>query len=138
MLTLSLQGIWERRSLLPADRAGLIPGGGLRPPACCPVPEYPPKVRESPTQSRSRISSPGKRIAHTSPFQNILSGAGILEQSMRAKNGVGIWLSYRPARLHRLAESIPELLLSLKIPSPLRLCLNTYSNSSFPVYPFIG
>ncbi len=28
-------------------------------------------------------------------------------------------MSYRPARLHRLAESIPELLKSLKIPSLL-------------------
>ncbi len=30
--------------------------------------------------------------------------AGILEQSMRARNRVGIALSYRPARLHRLAK----------------------------------
>jgi hypothetical protein len=29
----------------------------------------------------------------------------------------GIGLSYRPARLHRLAESIPGLLKSLKIPT---------------------
>jgi hypothetical protein len=32
---------------------------------------------------------------------------GILEQSMGARNRVGIGLSYRPARLHRLAEFIP-------------------------------
>jgi len=32
--------------------------------------------------------------------------AGILEHSMGARNGVGIGLSYRPAWLHRLAESI--------------------------------
>ncbi len=32
--------------------------------------------------------------------------AGILEQSMRARNRVGIG-SYRPARLHRPTESIP-------------------------------
>jgi hypothetical protein len=32
---------------------------------------------------------------------------GILEQSMGARNRVGIGLSYWPARLHRLAESIP-------------------------------
>jgi hypothetical protein len=31
--------------------------------------------------------------------------AGILEQSMRARNRVGIVLSYWHARLHRLAES---------------------------------
>jgi hypothetical protein len=33
--------------------------------------------------------------------------AGILKQSMGARNRVGIVLSYRPARLHRLAEFIP-------------------------------
>jgi|LakMenEpi03Aug12_release.lakeMendotaPanAssembly.Ray.scaffolds.fasta_scaffold1077138_1 hypothetical protein len=33
--------------------------------------------------------------------------AVILEQSMGARNRIGIWLSYRPARLHRLAESNP-------------------------------
>ncbi len=36
--------------------------------------------------------------------------AGILEQSMGARNRVGIGLSYRPARLRRLAEAIPERL----------------------------
>jgi hypothetical protein len=45
------------------------------------------------------------------------ASAGILEQSMGAKNQVAIGLSYRPARLHRLAESIPGLLKSLKISS---------------------
>jgi hypothetical protein len=38
-------------------------------------------------------------------------------QSMGARNRVGIGLSYRPARLHRLVESIPGPLKSLKIPS---------------------
>ncbi len=33
--------------------------------------------------------------------------AGIFKQSMGARNRVGIELSYRPARLHRLAEFIP-------------------------------
>jgi hypothetical protein len=33
--------------------------------------------------------------------------AGILELSMGVKNKVGIGLSYRLAKLHRLAESIP-------------------------------
>ncbi len=33
--------------------------------------------------------------------------AGIFKQSMRARTRVGIGLSYRPARLHRLAELIP-------------------------------
>ena len=49
------------------------------------------------------------------------SCAGILEQSMGARNRVGIGLSHRPARLHRLAESIPGLLKSLKIPSLVEL-----------------
>jgi hypothetical protein len=35
-----------------------------------------------------------------------LVSAGILEQSMEARKRVGIRLSYRPAGLHRLAESI--------------------------------
>ncbi len=33
--------------------------------------------------------------------------AGIFKQSMGARNQIGIGLSYRPARLHRLAELIP-------------------------------
>jgi hypothetical protein len=37
------------------------------------------------------------------------------KQSMGARNRVGTGLSYRPARLHRLAESILGLLKSLKI-----------------------
>ncbi len=58
--------------------------------------------------------------------------AGILEQSMWARNRVGIRLSYRPARLHRLGESIPwnqipGLLKCFKIPSlekkPSSICL---------------
>ncbi len=40
--------------------------------------------------------------------------AEILEQSMEARNRVGIGLSYRPARLHRLAESNPGLLKKVK------------------------
>jgi hypothetical protein len=50
--------------------------------------------------------------------------AGILEQSMGNRNREGIWLSYWPARLHRMAESIPELLKSLKIgPAQVRMHL---------------
>ncbi len=37
------------------------------------------------------------------------SSARILEQSMGARNRVGIGLSYRPARLRRLAELIPGI-----------------------------
>jgi hypothetical protein len=45
------------------------------------------------------------------------SSAGIFRQSMGARNRVGIGLSHRPARLHRLAESIPGLHKRLKIPT---------------------
>jgi hypothetical protein len=47
----------------------------------------------------------------------ISSCAGIFRQPMRARNRVGIRLSFRPARLHRLAESIPwnRLLGSIKV-----------------------
>jgi hypothetical protein len=50
--------------------------------------------------------------------------AGIFEQSMGARNRVGTWLSYRPAKLHSsqpggtgYLESILGLLKSLKIPA---------------------
>ncbi len=36
-----------------------------------------------------------------------VSCAGILEQPMGARNRLGVKLSYRPFRLHRLSESIP-------------------------------
>jgi hypothetical protein len=50
-----------------------------------------------------------------------LSCAGIFKQSVGTRKRVGIGLSYRPARLHRLLaefdslDSIPGLLKSLKI-----------------------
>jgi hypothetical protein len=44
---------------------------------------------------------------HLTCLSCVVGCAGILEQSMGARNQVGIGLSYRPARLHRLAESIP-------------------------------
>jgi hypothetical protein len=40
-------------------------------------------------------------------FTDLVTSSGLLEQSMGARNRAGIGLSYRPARLHRLAESIP-------------------------------
>jgi hypothetical protein len=36
-----------------------------------------------------------------------LTSAGILKQSMWARNRVGTGLQYRPDRLHRLADLIP-------------------------------
>jgi hypothetical protein len=50
------------------------------------------------------IRSPGIDSAAYVAWQ---AGAGIIEQSMGARNGVGIGLSNRPARLHSLAKSIP-------------------------------
>jgi hypothetical protein len=61
------------------------------------------------------------RLRHTpTPYAYAIrlhSSAGILEQSRGARNRVGIRLSYRPARLHRLAESYPlnRLLGSIKV-----------------------
>jgi hypothetical protein len=46
--------------------------------------------------------------------------AGTLEQSLMARNRIGLGLSYRPARLHRLAESIPWNRFLGTIPGPLK------------------
>jgi hypothetical protein len=56
-----------------------------------------------------------------------LTSAGILEQSMGARNQVGIGLSYQPARLHKLAKSISwnQFLGSFK---------NTISGEAFSMY----
>jgi hypothetical protein len=40
-------------------------------------------------------------------FSGTMSTAGIFNQSMGARNRVGIGLSYRPARLHSLADLVP-------------------------------
>ncbi len=40
-------------------------------------------------------------------FSRGFTCAGIFQQSMGARNRVGIGLSYRPARLHNLAELVP-------------------------------
>jgi hypothetical protein len=44
-------------------------------------------------------------------------GAGIFKQSVGARNRLGIGLSYRPSRLHRMVELIPWNLFlgSLKV-----------------------
>jgi hypothetical protein len=47
------------------------------------------------------------RQARTGDTVLVKSRAGIFKQSMEARNRGGIGLSYRTARLHRLAESIP-------------------------------
>jgi hypothetical protein len=50
-------------------------------------------------------------------FVQLENCAGISEQSIGARNRVGIGLSYRPARLHSLAELVPwnRFLGSLKV-----------------------
>jgi hypothetical protein len=50
-------------------------------------------------------------------LQMKMTCAGIFKQSMGARNRLGIELSYRTARLHRLAELIPwnRFLGSLKV-----------------------
>jgi hypothetical protein len=52
------------------------------------------------TYKISSLRSPGIDSA------NLIACVGIFEQSMGARNQVGKGFSYRPARLHRLAESI--------------------------------
>ena len=48
--------------------------------------------------------------------------AGIFKQSMGPRHRVGIGLSYRPARLHRLAESIPGPHKHFKVRAPCTHC----------------
>jgi hypothetical protein len=67
----------------------------------------------NPVQGRGGGRS--RRAAHLQ--RHVLSRyrAGIFKQSVGARDRVGIGLSYRPARLHRLAESIPGLHKRLQI-----------------------
>jgi hypothetical protein len=55
------------------------------------------------------------KISRLDFLAHVSCGAEIFKQSMGAWNRVGIGISYRPARLHRLAELIPGLHKSLKI-----------------------
>jgi hypothetical protein len=52
------------------------------------------------------LKSPGIDSEESIPPTNV-TRAGISKQSMGARNRAGIGLSYRPTRLHRLAEFIP-------------------------------
>ncbi len=57
----------------------------------------------------------------------VLYSAGSLGQSMGARNRVGIELSYRPAKLHTLAESIPwHLFLGSLYVYKFELCIQIY------------
>ncbi len=68
------------------------------------------KVRSFKRYKKSKHLAGTKRL-------NTVNCAGIFEQSMRARNPAGVGLSYRPPRLHRLAESIPwnQYVGSLKV-----------------------
>ncbi len=60
------------------------------------------------------LTDPGRPKKYVSGYTTL---AGILELSLWARNRIRIGLSYRPARLHRLTESIPcnRFLGSLKV-----------------------
>ncbi len=55
------------------------------------------------------------RLSPHFPSPAIMYRAEIFKKSMGARNRVGIGLSYRPTRLHKLAESIPGFYKRLKI-----------------------
>jgi hypothetical protein len=69
--------------------------------------------------------------SHTRGNRDTATSAGIFEQ--RARNQVGIGFSYRPAMLHRLAESISGLHRNLKIP-PQRTCENKQAFSTIKLF----
>ncbi len=75
--------------------------------------------------TKIRFTSLSETVA--GKFNDNSSCAGIFKQSMEARNRVGIGLSYRPARLHRLAELIPwnRFRGSLKV-KKFRLCFIPY------------
>ncbi len=74
----------------------------------------------------------------------LLSWAGIFKKSMAARNRGGIGLPYRPARLHRLADSNPRnrFLVSLNVYKyglcmffpDQTICLEPHS-TTFPIIP---
>jgi hypothetical protein len=59
------------------------------------------------------------------------SSARIFEQSMGARNQVGIGFLYRPARLQRLVESISGLHRSLKIPPQIEESVGRLAKATF-------
>jgi hypothetical protein len=76
--------------------------------------------RSSPVSNSGSDSAPPPELYSTSihtPRYSSVYSAGNFKQSMGARNRVGIGLSYRPARLHSLAELVPwdRFLGSLKV-----------------------
>jgi hypothetical protein len=75
-------------------------------------------LREKVTNERANNESFLKLSSDHAAFILFLeTSAGIFKQSMGARNQVGIGLSYRPSRLHSLAELVPwnRFLGSLKV-----------------------
>jgi hypothetical protein len=64
---------------------------------------------------------------------NYTSSAGILEQSMGARNRIRLELSYRPARLYGLAESLARLLKSLQIRAQSLHFTRTHNAHTFKI-----
>jgi hypothetical protein len=85
-----------------------------------------PPRSEIPAKIREKITA-GKEI-----------GAGIFKLSMGARNRAGIGLSYRPARLHRLAEFIPwnRFLGSIKVQKYGLRTRDLFKNAYVHPYPF--
>jgi hypothetical protein len=56
---------------------------------------------------RYKLATIGQKTSYQTSLIQSAARAGIFKQSMGARNQGGIGLSYRPARLHRLAKLIP-------------------------------
>jgi hypothetical protein len=82
------------------------PGSSCRRPYFKPLEEFPFDMCREPEFLNFQGAEESIQMNHFQPAY--LASAGIFEQSMGARNQVGIGFSYRPARLHRLAESIPK------------------------------
>ncbi len=85
---------WEIAVLVPMDRSTVL------------IHPYITKPTQWEDSRKVRLGTGLKSCFIFCKEYKVLYCAGIVEQSMGAKNRVGIGLSYRPARLHRLAEFI--------------------------------
>jgi hypothetical protein len=77
----------------------------------------PPCIWNLPFMSSASVRYVEKSVCSAVPYNVHVTSAWIFKQSMWARNRVGIGLSYRPARLHSLAELVPwnRFLGSLKL-----------------------
>ncbi len=67
---------------------------------------------------KTKIFLIDKEIQKGSRAKSYIRKSFLIYEKMGIRKRLGIGLSYRPARLDRLEESIPGLLKSLKTPSP--------------------